>query len=136
MMKPRDQSLTNFRKIVTNQQENPCEDSGFSNNQDPPHLQNICCRNSSNHFDEDGSQQPQPLLRTSHKDQSQQPNFHHGSQEAGDLQQQLFPCPACRVKGRAIYTMFETTSANNHRNPVNTDIPGSIILQFSFNTRR
>ena len=64
--------------FVTNQQENPCEDSGFSSkNQDAPHLQNICYRNN--------SQQLQPLLRSSHKDQSLQPNIHHRSQEADDL---------------------------------------------------
>ena len=78
-MKPRDQSLNKFTEklFVTNQQENPGEDSGFSsNNQDAPHLQNICYRND--------SQQPQPLLQSSHKDQSLQPNIHH-SQEADDL---------------------------------------------------
>ena len=79
-MKPRDQSLNNFTEklFLTNQQENPCEDSGFSsNNQDAPHLQNICYQND--------SQQPQPLLQSSHKDQSLQPNIHHRSQKAEDL---------------------------------------------------
>ena len=49
-IKPRDQTLNTFTEnlFVTNQQENPCEDSGFSsNNQDASHLQ----KNSSNHFD-------------------------------------------------------------------------------------
>ena len=44
-MKPRDQSVKNFTEnlFVTNQQENQYEDLGFfSNNQDAPHLQNIC----------------------------------------------------------------------------------------------
>ena len=62
-MKPRDQSLNNFTEklFVTNKQENTCKHSGFSsNNQDAPHLQNICYRND--------SQQPQPLLQSSHKD--------------------------------------------------------------------
>ena len=79
-MKLRDQSLNNFTEklFVTNQQENSCEDSGFSSkNQDAPHLQNICYGND--------SQQPQPLLQSSHEDQSLQPNIHHRSQEADDL---------------------------------------------------
>ena len=75
-MKPRDQSLNNFTEklFVTHQQENPCEDSGFSsNNQDAPHQQNICYRND--------SQQSQPLQST-HKDQFLQPKIHHRSQKA------------------------------------------------------
>ena len=79
-MKPRDQSLNNFTEkfFVTNQQENSCKDSGFSsNNQDAPHLQNICYQKV--------SQQPQPLILSSHKDHSLQPNIHHRSQEAEDL---------------------------------------------------
>ena len=70
-MKPRDQYLNNFTEklFVTNKQENPCKDSRLSsNNPDTPHLQNICYRNSSNYFDEDNSQQPQPFFQSSHKD--------------------------------------------------------------------
>ena len=76
-MKPRDQSLNKFTEklFVFNQQENPCEDLSLSsNNPDAPHLQNICYRND--------SQQPQPFLQSSHKDQSLQPNIHHRSQKA------------------------------------------------------
>ena len=106
-IKSRDRSLNNFTEklFVTNQQENPCEDSGFSsNNQDAPHLQNICCRND--------SQQPQSLLQSSHKDQSLQPNNHHRSQKAENLCAQHPPIK--HTKTRAIYAMFESTSANNH----------------------
>ena len=75
-----------FKQLVTNQQENPCDDSGFSsNNRDAPHLQNICYRND--------SQQPQPLLQSSHKDQSLQPNTHHRSQKAD-----LYPQPPLPVE--------------------------------------
>ena len=80
MMKPREQSLNNFTEklIITNQQEILCEDSVFfSNNQDAPHLQNICYRND--------SREPQPLLQSRHKDQSLQPNIHHRRQKAEDL---------------------------------------------------
>ena len=79
-MKPRDQSVNNFTEklLVTNQQQNPCEDSRFSsNNQEAPHLRNIWYRSH--------SQQPQPLLQSSQKDQSLKPNIHHRSQEAEDL---------------------------------------------------
>ena len=77
---PRDQSLNNFTEklFVTNQQENASEESCSSrSNQDAPHLQSVCYRND--------SQQSQPLLQSSHKDQSLKPNIHRRSQKAEDL---------------------------------------------------
>ena len=41
-----------------------------------------------NHFDEDDSEEPQPLLRSSYKDQSLKPTFHRSNQEAEDLDTQ------------------------------------------------
>ena len=123
-MKPRDQTLSNFTEklFVTNQQENP------SNNQDAPHLQNICYRNSANHFDEDHSQQPQPLLQSSHEDQSLQPNIHHRSQEAD-----LCPQPPLSVKHAEPKEEKSTERLNGLQQTTNEiqSTPTDLVQQFS-----
>ena len=87
--------------------------------QDALHLQNICYRNTSNHFEEDDFQQPEPFFQSRHKDQSIQPNFHHQSQESEDFRPQ--PPPTFEYAQSSTHCLNPLQQTNNEIQATPTD---------------
>ena len=117
-MKAGDQSLRKFTKklLVTNNQENLCEDLDFFNNNQDSHLIGRTSAVKTHLF---------TWLRTIHNNYSPffraavntnpySQSFIPAARKQKICNRSPSPCRACKVNWRLLYALFEKTSANNH----------------------